>query len=136
MPSPLDRSIALAFRTLNRLVIPVARAGLGSPLPLGLGVVVLESTGRVSGRPRPVPLVAARVGGKVLASTVRPDSQWVRNLEADPRSAVWLWGSRRPGVARVRRGPLSVVRVDLDEDRAPGVSASGDGPSTPADRAA
>lgn len=30
------------FRTLNQLVLPAVRAGLGSPLPVGLGLAVYE----------------------------------------------------------------------------------------------
>lgn len=100
------------FRTLNRFVGPAVRAGLGSPLPVGLGAVVLESTGRISGEPREVPLIGLRVGDRVVVSTVRSRSQWVRNLEADDRAAVWFCGERHPATATVQRGPLNVVTLD------------------------
>lgn len=103
------------FRTMNRFVTPLVRAGLGSPLPVGLGAVVLESTGRVSGDPREVPVLGFRVGDRVMVSTVRSDSQWVRNLEADERAAVWYCGRRRPVRASVRRGPLDIVRLEGDD---------------------
>ena len=102
------------FRALNAMVRPAVKAGLGSPLPIGLGVVTVENTGRVSGRTYQVPLVGARVGDRVVATTVRSTSQWVRNLEADPSSAVWLWGRRRPAIATVTRGPVAVASFDLD----------------------
>lgn len=105
----------LLFGALNRVVAPLARGGALSPPPLGGGVVVLETTGRRSGKRREVPLLATRVGDRVFVSTVRSDSQWVRNAEADSSVGVWLNGFRRDGVARVRRGPIQLVEVALDE---------------------
>lgn len=101
------------FRALNRVVRPAVKAGLGSPLPVGLGLVTVENTGRVSGRTYEVPLVSARLGDRVVATTVRPASQWLRNLESEPASAVWMWGRRRPALATVTRGPVAVASFDL-----------------------
>jgi dienelactone hydrolase len=100
------------FREMNRFVKPLVKAGLGSPLPIGLGAVVLESTGRVSGDPREVPVLGFRIGGRVVVSTVRSDSQWLKNLEADDRAAVWYGGRRRAAKATVQRGPLNIVTLD------------------------
>ena len=108
------------FRTLNRFVKPVVKAGLGSPLPLGLGAVVLESTGRSSGKTREVPVLGLRVGDRVIVSTVRGDSQWLRNLEVDDRAAVWFCGSRREATANVQRGPLNVVTLYSAVDKSDG----------------
>ena len=47
-------------------------------------------------------------------STVREDSQWLRNIEADPNVVVHLYGKRRDATATVRRGPLNVVSITLD----------------------
>lgn len=96
-----------AFRTLNSVVRPVVKAGVGSPWPIGMGVVVIETTGRVSGEPREVPLVAIRCGNRVDVSTVRSGSQWARNLEAGGDAFVWLHGRRRPVSAEVAPGPLT-----------------------------
>lgn len=110
MDKPADPSQQL-FRTLNRFVKPLVKAGLGSPLPVGLGAVVLESKGRVSGKQREVPVLALRFGKKYIVSTVRDDSQWVKNLEADDEAAVWSCGKRSTAKATVQRGPLNVVTL-------------------------
>ncbi len=75
---------------------------------------MLETVGRVSGQPRRVPLLASRVGDKLYVSTVRGDSQWLRNVEADPAVRVWLGGKPRAAQATVARGPLNMVDVELD----------------------
>ncbi len=113
MNKPVDPSQQL-FRTLNRFVKPLVKAGLGSPLPVGLGAVILESKGRVSGKQREVPVLALRFGSKYVVSTVREDSQWVKNLEADDEAAVWSCGKRNTARASVQRGPLNIVVLDKD----------------------
>jgi len=102
-----------AFSTLNAVVRPAVQAGLGNPFPIGAGAVVLETTGRRSGLPRLVPVLSTRAGDTLNVSTVRADSQWIRNAEADSNVAVWLGGQRRSAVATVRRGPLNTVRLEL-----------------------
>lgn len=102
-----------AFRLLNSVVQPAVRAGLANPLPVGAGAIVLETTGRVSGKKRPVPLLATRVCNTLVVSTVRADSQWLKNLEADPAVTLWLNGKQRDATAKVSRGPLSFVTLTL-----------------------
>jgi len=107
------RTTRQAFDTLNRFVRPAVRGGAGNPWAVGIGPVVVETVGRVSGLPREVPLLASRVGDTITVSTVRSDSQWLRNIEATPDVAVWLGGRRRLATAAVARGPLSTVRLTL-----------------------
>ncbi|MEO1060206.1 MAG: nitroreductase/quinone reductase family protein [Actinomycetota bacterium] len=107
-----DLSLRSAFRALNSVVVPAVRRGVGSPLPVGVGLVLLETTGRRSGKVREVPLVGFRVLDRVAVSTVRSDSQWLRNLEADADGGVWTWGRRRDVRADVTRGPLNVAVLE------------------------
>jgi len=75
--------------------------------------VTIETTGRRSGLPRTVPVLATRVGDHLTVSTVRNDSQWLRNIEADSNVGVWLYGRRRQATASVARGTLNTVRIEL-----------------------
>jgi deazaflavin-dependent oxidoreductase (nitroreductase family) len=87
------------FRTLNRVVEPMVRVGLGSPRIAPTGFIVLETRGRKTGSLRRSPLAATRFGRHVLVGTFRGDrSQWLRNLAAQPRIRYWLAG--RPRDAR------------------------------------
>lgn len=101
------------FDALNRVAVPAVRAGLGTPPPIGLGLVVLETTGRRSGLPREVPLVAARIGQHINVSTVRSGSQWIKNLEASPEASVWVAGRKRDVTATVGSGRLSVANLTV-----------------------
>jgi deazaflavin-dependent oxidoreductase (nitroreductase family) len=87
------------FRMLNRLVEPHIRAGWASPRMVPGGLIVLETTGRRTGRRSRLPLAAIRVDGHVLVSTFRgARSQWVKNAAANPEVRYWLRG--RPRQAR------------------------------------
>ncbi len=106
-------AVRQGFRTLNSIVRPLAKAGLTSPLPIGVGVVVVETTGRTSGTTREVPLLATRIGDRIDVSTVRGDSQWIKNLQADPDGAVWLNGERREATAEITPGCLTRATFEL-----------------------
>ncbi len=108
---------ARLFRALNTFVAPMVKAGIGNPFPIGAGSVVIETIGRVSGQSREVPLLSIRLGDQVLVSTVRENSQWIKNLEADDRCAVWLFGRHRTARATaIERGPINIVVLELDDE--------------------
>ena len=112
-----DLSSALArtgFGALNSVVGPLVRRGIASPLPVGVGAVVVVTTGRRSGEPREVPLMSARVGDVLVVSTVRRSSHWILNIEASPEVTVWIDGEQREGIAEVRRLPgadMALIRL-------------------------
>src|SRR5262245_60440750 len=89
------------FRALNEIVEPFVRAGIGSPGLVPTGLVVLETRGRRSGRRFSIPLLATLIGGVAVVATVRPRSQWIRNLAADPDVHYWAFGRRWAATAIV-----------------------------------
>ena len=102
------------FRTLNRFLEPAVRAGLGSTLA-GPAAFVVETTGRHSGLPRRVPLLAKRIGDTIIVSTIRDDSQWIRNLEHHPVADIWIAGRPRRASATVVRVPgATIARLRLE----------------------
>ncbi len=108
------------FRGVNTLVEPVARRGWLAPAPLGAGLVVVDTVGRRSGRPRSAPVLAARIGTHLFVGTVRGSSHWMANLAEDPSPLVSTRSGPRPVDVEVRRvdrvGTLAVLRlVDDDE---------------------
>jgi deazaflavin-dependent oxidoreductase (nitroreductase family) len=137
----VDKRRASTFashRLLNPFVKAAARAGL--PLP---GLVLLETTGRKSGKPRRTPVGKALEGDTVWVLAEHRRGGYVRNIEANPRVRVRIGRTWRDGTARVlldddvraraRRMPNRVntrtvllmasepvtVRVDLDPVGAP-----------------
>ncbi|MFI8978390.1 nitroreductase/quinone reductase family protein [Nocardia asteroides] len=84
------RVVTAVQRRLNRVV---------RRLP---GHQLLETTGRVSGRPRTTPIGGRRVGDQFwLVSEFGERSQYVRNIVADNRVRVRLRGRWHSGVAHL-----------------------------------
>lgn len=102
------------FRTLNRYLEPLIRAGVGAPRLTPVGAIVMETKGRKSGRTYNVPVLASEWSNLLLVSTVREGSQWLKNLAATPQIRVWLRGRPRLVTAYV---------VGADEQSATGAPA-------------
>jgi deazaflavin-dependent oxidoreductase (nitroreductase family) len=99
--APIERQF---FRTVNSVVEPMVRAGLGSPRIVPGGLIVLETRGRKSGRIVRTPLAATRFANHVVVGTFRGKrSQWVLNAAAEPKVRFWLGGCPREARAFVVR---------------------------------
>ncbi len=111
---PLPELIA----PLNDLLIPGVRRGFANPWLLGTGLVLVEVTGRKSGITRKVPLVGTDYGALVAISTVRSNSQWVKNLAVQPTARLWLRGCPRNVTARVYRQGARIDTGPAEDDGA------------------
>lgn len=101
---------------LNKALIPILRLGFANPLPLGTGIVLLEVTGRKTGKVRTLPLVCTDYGALLAVTTVRGNSQWILNLAANPRAAIWLRGREREVLATVFRNGERLDQSSLPDD--------------------
>lgn len=108
----MERLEACVFRQLNHIVEPLVRAGVGSPGPWPAGAVVIETTGRTSGRKLNVPLLATLIGDLVLVSTVSRRSQWLRNIVHTPHVRYWMHGRAREATALVVAPGLTAARPE------------------------
>jgi deazaflavin-dependent oxidoreductase (nitroreductase family) len=96
----VDKRRASTFLTA-KVVNPVVRAAarLGLPLPM---VVILETRGRRSGKPRRIPVGKSFEGDTLwIVAEHGRRSAYVRNIEADPRVRVRTGRRWRTGTARV-----------------------------------
>ncbi|MQY37972.1 hypothetical protein SRB17_59800 [Streptomyces sp. RB17] len=131
MSAPADRKHRVVTAFQRHIANPLNRR-----LPFQ---TLLETTGRSSGLPRQTPVGGRKVGGSFwLVSEFGYKSQYVRNIQADPRVRVRLAGRWHHGtahllpdddpLARLRALPffnstavrafgtdLLTVRVDLEE---------------------
>ncbi|MHA7135051.1 nitroreductase family deazaflavin-dependent oxidoreductase [Oerskovia turbata] len=105
----------LRTRTLVRAPIALYRAGLG-PL-LGERLLMLGHRGRTTGEERHVVLeVAGRPGPStwIVVAGLGPRSQWLRNVETEPRVLVWSGPRRRVRAVAHVLPPDDAARL-LDE---------------------
>ena len=101
-----------AYRGLNGIVEPIARTGFGSPTVLRPGVIIVETTGRKTGRMLTVPLLATQIGHSLLVSTVRRKSQWIKNLAAHSEVRYWKDGRRHDATAIVLPSEVSAPQPE------------------------
>ena len=102
------------FGVLNQIVAPLVRAGYGSPGFLPFGLIMLETTGRKTGRRYHVPVMAKRWGDMLVVGTVRHGSQWIKNLRANPQLQVWIQGRPQASTAYVVDAASSSVSCPLN----------------------
>ena len=90
-------STFVSARLFNPLVLAAARAGLPTP-----SVVILETTGRRSGKTRRVPVTRMIEGDTLWIVTEHGRrAAYVRNIEADPRVRVRIGRRWRAGTASI-----------------------------------
>jgi deazaflavin-dependent oxidoreductase (nitroreductase family) len=89
------------FLGMNQIAEPLIRAGVGNPILLPVGTIVVETIGRKTGRKINVPVLAMRIGDWVVFSTVRRSSHWIKNLAANPEVRFWLAGKPHKATAFV-----------------------------------
>ena len=90
------------FRALNSVVEPAVRRGIFSTRLVPTTLIVLESTGYISGEARRTPLFCQQFGRYVLISTGRGRrSFWVRNLQKQPDITYFLGGKAYSATATV-----------------------------------
>ncbi len=88
------------FRALNALAEPLVRAGFGSPAVCPTGLIVLETTGRRSGRSYSTPLLAMEIGDHLLVTTARGGrSDWMKNIRNNRNVRYWLRGEAHDATA-------------------------------------
>lgn len=105
-------------RWLARLPIQLYRFGLGRLL--GSRFLRLKHTGRVSGKPRFTVLEVVKhdpdAGTYYVGSGWGERSDWVRNIQANPRVEVEVGGQQFPAIAR-RLSPEAAAQVMLGYGR-------------------
>ena len=115
------------FRTLNSVVEPLVRTGCFSPnLFAPTGLIVLETTGRRSGKPHRTPVLAMLMDGHLIVRTFRGErSAWFQNLRANPEVAYWSGGQKTLAQAIVHAPGEECHTAGLPAGAALGIAAAG-----------
>lgn len=104
----VNRLTGWRMSRFNRFVYAKSGGRVGGRVA-GAQVVLLTTTGRVTGRPFTVPVASSEDGDDLLvgafAGGLPTDPQWIRNLRAHPRAVVQLKGET-----------FDVVAHELDAD--------------------
>ncbi|MFB6813723.1 nitroreductase/quinone reductase family protein [Streptomyces sp. NPDC056347] len=89
------------FRELKFKAVTALQRNVVNPLARrSKAQILLETTGRTSGRPRRTPVGGRKVGQEFwLVSEYGTKSQYVRNIQADPRVRVRIGGRWHNGTA-------------------------------------
>jgi deazaflavin-dependent oxidoreductase (nitroreductase family) len=95
LPDQSAERLRRAFKLLNRFMLAMWRLGMGRWInvwPGGIGrIMVLSHIGRRTGLQRQTPVNYARVEGEVYCiSGYGSNSDWYRNIKADPHVEAWL----------------------------------------------
>lgn len=94
----------------NALMIRRYRAGLG--LLMGGMILLLTTTGRKSGQPHTVAVQYERMDGKyVIGAAGGLKSDWLRNIQANPRVGMEIGKKKFTGLAEVILEPGEITRI-------------------------
>jgi deazaflavin-dependent oxidoreductase (nitroreductase family) len=113
------------FQTLNRFAEPLAEAGCFSPEFWPTGLILLETTGRRSGRKHRTPVLAMMMDDHVIVRTFRGErSEWFKNLRANPDVSYWAGGAKKRARATVHAPGEECRTESLPPFAALGVAAT------------
>ena len=103
------------------------RAGCFTPnLFAPTGLIVLETTGRRSGKPHRTPVLAMLMDGHLIVRTFRGErSAWFQNLRANPDVAYWSGGQKTLAQAILHAPGEECHTAGLPPGAALGVAAAG-----------
>lgn len=100
-PAVRDVKRTVARFTTNRLVNPLVRRGIERGV-LDSAWALLETTGRTSGQPRRTPVGNGLRGDRFWIVTEHGfASDYVKNIQANPRVRVKVGGAWRTGIATI-----------------------------------
>ncbi len=91
------------FDEIKYRIVTTFQRRVGNPLLVRVPTqVILETTGRKSGQPRLTPIGGRRTGREFwIVSEFGEKSQYVRNIQADPRVRVRIRGRWHTGTAHL-----------------------------------